>query len=376
MRTKLRAVIAAAVAVSAAGTGAVLFPTQTAAAPATGRVYVSNVDGDTVSVIDPLTSTVIATVAVGSEPRNLAVTPDRERVYVPNRFDDNVSVIDTDTNTASAPITDPSFDEPYAIAITPDGAEAWVANKEGGGSSTGSVTVIRTSDDTVVDTIDDPCFVSPEAILANPVLAEVYVVNRQDDSVCVVSTATNAVIDTIAVGNDPRFAVATPDGSSVYVANNGGDVTHIDTADASTSTIDVNGFPRNMAITSDGSGVYAALQNDEIALIDTSDDSVTPITFTGASSTYAVALVESEDRGYVTDESNEVVFAFTLSTSTEITGPGFPITDAGFDTPRAAASFDLPQVVPPTTTTTTPTTTTTAPPAAAQPVQATPQFTG
>lgn len=61
-------------------------------------VYVSNTDDDTVSVIDAETNTVVATVPVGDEPRNLAVSPDGTRVYVPNRFDDNVTVIDGTTN--------------------------------------------------------------------------------------------------------------------------------------------------------------------------------------------------------------------------------------------------------------------------------------
>jgi len=103
--------------------------TMSAAQAAT--VYVSNVDGDSVAAIDPQTHTVIE-IPVGNEPRNLAANPAGTWVYVPNRFGGNVSVIDTSTNTVVTTVEHNDFDEPYAVAVTPDGSEAWVANKQGG----------------------------------------------------------------------------------------------------------------------------------------------------------------------------------------------------------------------------------------------------
>lgn len=50
------------------------------AAHAEPFVYVSNSDADTVSVIDAATNTVVTTITVGDEPRNLAVSPDGTRV--------------------------------------------------------------------------------------------------------------------------------------------------------------------------------------------------------------------------------------------------------------------------------------------------------
>jgi YVTN family beta-propeller protein len=346
-------------------------PQGQALAPGALGVYVSNNDGDTVSVINPDTDTVVATVDVGSEPRNLAGSPDRSTVYVPNRHSDNVSVIDTDTNTVATTIEDDSFDEPYALAFTPDGSSVYVANKEGGGSTTGSVTVIDTATQSVTGTIDDACFVSPEGIAVNPVLNEAYVVNRQGNSVCVIDTTTDAVVDTIAVGNDPRFAVVTPDGSSLFVSNDGsGDVTRITTATGATTTIDTPGSPRNMALSSDGSKVYVGTLNDDLAIIAVSDNSVTGITFTDACEIYAVTIVPGTDLGYATDACNDEVFTFDAATDAE-TGV---INDDGFDTPRAIASLGAQPPPPPssTTTTTTPGTPTTG----AQAGTVTPRFTG
>jgi YVTN family beta-propeller protein len=46
-----------------------------------------------------------------------------------------------------------------------------------------------------------------------------YVDNQNSNNVSVISTASNTVVATVAVGNNPRGLAATPDGSLVYVTN-------------------------------------------------------------------------------------------------------------------------------------------------------------
>ena len=47
----------------------------------------------------------------------------------------------------------------------------------------------------------------------------VYVTNNNSDDVSVIATASNTVVDTIAVGDGPAGVAITPDGAFVYVAN-------------------------------------------------------------------------------------------------------------------------------------------------------------
>src|SRR6476619_5644738 len=67
------------------------------------RAYVSNANDSTISVIDPATNTVIATIPVGFNTRAIAFTPDGSQAYVTS-FPNAVLVVETETNTVIATV--------------------------------------------------------------------------------------------------------------------------------------------------------------------------------------------------------------------------------------------------------------------------------
>ena len=68
-------------------------------------------------------------------------------------------------------------------------------------------------------------------VAVTPDGSKVYVTNNGDGTVSVIATATNTVVGSpITVGNNPFGVAVTPDGSKVYVANVGGGVSVIATA--------------------------------------------------------------------------------------------------------------------------------------------------
>ena len=79
------------------------------------NAYITNLDANTVSVIDTTSNTVTATIPVGADPWGVAVTPDGSTVYVANDGDGTVSVIATASNTVTATI--PGFSEPIAFGV-------------------------------------------------------------------------------------------------------------------------------------------------------------------------------------------------------------------------------------------------------------------
>jgi YVTN family beta-propeller protein len=316
-------------------------------------VYAANADSDDVTVIDAATNLVVTTISVGNEPRNPAASPDGSRVYVPNRFDDNVSVIDGTSLMVLTTIDDASFDEPYSAAVSPDSKTVYTANKKGGGSTTGSVTVIDALSNMVTTTIDDVCFSSPEWVIFNPVLPRAYVVSRGGNSVCVIDTTNNTVIDSVTVGSNPRSAVVTCDGAFVYVANNSGSpsVSKFRTSDNTIvgSGIDfVGGSPRNMAITPDCTKIFVPLQNDTVGLIVTATDTPSTIMVPNGDSTYGAAVTFDGRRAYITDEDDNEVEVIDVATNTVLGGSDLPIpagrTPRGITTALRAAGNVAPSM--------------------------------
>ena len=119
-------------------------PTHLAATPDGTRVYVTNMRNttNTVSAIDARTNTIVATISVGVAPSRIVITPDGRRAYVVNSQANSVSVIELATNAVLTIIQVGA--QPDGIAITPDGGRVYVLN--GGGST---VSVIDTATNTV-----------------------------------------------------------------------------------------------------------------------------------------------------------------------------------------------------------------------------------
>src|ERR1035438_4537207 len=111
--------------------------------PNNASVYVANSGGGTVSVIDTATNTVVATVQMQNFPCQIAITPDGAFAYVTEFLGDPapthqhralahapqqqalvlLEVIDTATNQVVSSIA--NLNAPSAVAISPNGAFAY-----------------------------------------------------------------------------------------------------------------------------------------------------------------------------------------------------------------------------------------------------------
>jgi YVTN family beta-propeller protein/VCBS repeat-containing protein len=179
------------------------------------RVYVSNSGKNTVSVIDAAAATpkVIATIAVGSQPRGIVVSG--TRLYVANWGSGTVSVIDTGTNTAvRAPIAVGA--NPSDLAVSADGTRVYVTNH-----GSGTVSVLNPAASTpLVGTITVGA--QPMGLALSPDGTVLYVANGRD-TVSVIDTATRTVISTVAGDPSPesgshRLALS-PDGRQIYLTD-------------------------------------------------------------------------------------------------------------------------------------------------------------
>lgn len=94
--------------------------------PDKSRVFVSNMQSGTVSVLDLAKGTKIKDIPAGTEPEGLAITPDGKSVWVADRRGDMLRIIDVNSLTEVAQLKTGKF--PIRVAISPDGKTAVTSN--------------------------------------------------------------------------------------------------------------------------------------------------------------------------------------------------------------------------------------------------------
>lgn len=149
-----------------------------------------------------------------------------------------------------------------------------------------------------------------------------YVANSGSDTVSVIDTATDLVIDTIAVGRIPNGIATTPNGVAVYVVNGGspgaaGSVSMIDTTTNTVrATVPVGSNPYGVTVAPDGSLVYVANSNSgTLSVIETASNLVKTTIPVGRNPT-AVAISPDGTVAYVADV--DFPYVFVLSTETHL----------------------------------------------------------
>jgi len=274
-------------------------------------VYVVNVAGDDVSVIDRSSAGVVTTIPVGPQPNGIAVTPDGGRAYVSNFRADTVSVIDTRANRVVADI--PVGHQPVGIAVSPDGALAYVANRGGG-----SVSVIDTAANAVVATIEDGVGPGSNGIALTPDGAFAYVNNafsKEPGTVSVVDTAANAVVGTVELYRNPKRVAISPDGRTAYVANfRSWNVSVIDTrTNTFTTGLRVSGRTVGVAVHPNGAYAYVTNLAGTVEVIETAGNTLTEPIAVGREP-YAIAIAPRGGEAYVANLGDDTVSVVELGT--------------------------------------------------------------
>jgi PQQ-dependent catabolism-associated beta-propeller protein len=208
----------------------VSFSPQTLAA---ARAYVSNEDGETVSVIDTQKNEVVATIAVGKRPRGLKLNRDGSRLYVavsgvpkcpPSVPDeecaklkrdlsaDGIATIDTRTLKVTGLLK--SGSDPEQFDLSRDGKRLYISNED-----SAQATVLDTSSGSIIKTI--PIGHEPEGVRVSPDGKWVVVTSETDSTVSIIDAGALKVLKSVKVGMRPRDFAFTPDSKAVYVSGEG-----------------------------------------------------------------------------------------------------------------------------------------------------------
>ena len=242
------------------------FPVGIAVNPNTGKVYVANEFSNTVSVIETETDKVKSTINAGDFPYGIDTNPLNNRVYVTNRGSNTVSVID---GSIDSKLLDISVGKsPVGIAVNPTANWIYVTNLDDG-----TLSVIDGITNGVIDTI--PVGKAPYSVAVNPLTNMLYVSDIVTDTVSVINGETNNITDKITVGKRPTgLAIDITKGSNkLYVANhNSNSISVIDT----TSNKVINNIasfgdsPVGIAIDSLSNRLYVSnIASNTVSVIDT-----------------------------------------------------------------------------------------------------------
>jgi YVTN family beta-propeller protein len=195
-----------------------------------GRAYVSNEDGQSVTVLDTATGDVVTTVNVGKRPRGLKLSPDGKRLYVavsglpkcpPSVPDeecaklkhdlaaDGIAIIDTTTLKLASVLKAGS--DPEQFDVSRDGHRLFISNED---SATLSVLDVATG--ALVATV--PVGAEPEGVRVTPDGRSILVTSESANAISVVDAGSLKLLKSIAVGKRPRDVAISPDSRTAYIS--------------------------------------------------------------------------------------------------------------------------------------------------------------
>ncbi len=285
-------------------TAACLAPAASGEGPRAG--YATNVNGDSVLPFDAFTGIAASPIPISGHLWGVAITPDGATAYVADESTDSVIPVDTATDVPGTPI--PVAPSPRTLGITPDGKKLYVANIGGD-----SVTPIDLATNTAGAPI--PVGSSPHGIAIAPDGSRVYVADFDSESVSVIDVATDTLIATISARGRPYTLAITPDGTTLYVTNIGYDhVTRIDTASLTSAPIPVGTETYGVAVAPDGRTAYVSAPGGLIPIDTATNVPGTPIPI--GSQPEGIGIVPDGSTAYVTDSGTDTVTPLDLSNLT------------------------------------------------------------
>lgn len=276
-----------------------------------GEVWVANMKGANVQIIDTDSNEVVKTIPTGAGAHNVTFSPDGKLAFIANLGTNSITIIDAVSKKKLADVV--ADTKAHDVAVSPDGKIAISCNV-----GAGNVTFIDVASKKAIHTMPT----GKKAITAvfSPGGRKVYVVNAGDANISVIDMNTRQVSKTLTgakgamaikptddwglfwltapvdnklllmnprtgsveaeidVPGEPHGLVISPDGKTVYVGQRGlNQIAMIDTASRNiVKTTPLGQRPDMMAISSDGKTVYVAIRDEnKLAVVSASDLSLT-----------------------------------------------------------------------------------------------------
>jgi len=248
------------------------------------NLYVANMNGGTLTVVDPMTSQPTDTIELPIFPYALYYTLDGEKVMV---VTDYIALEDIEDN--GVHFFDPDTWEPLAFVQVPwPGADDADLSADGrylaiSAEYAGYLAFIDTQEMTLAGSVEVGSL--PRDVRLSPNGEVFYVANEGLDGVQVVDVEAMEVIEFIATGDGAHGLEFSRDTTQMYVANRAaGTISVIGIASGDVAeTWPVGGSPDQMVLNPDGSQLWASNRyHGSVSVIDTASGEVIATIETGA----------------------------------------------------------------------------------------------
>jgi YVTN family beta-propeller protein len=188
--------------------------------PSEQRVFVANIGSGSVTAIDLQAGKKLGDIVTGEGAEGIATTPDGTEVWVGNRGADSLSIIDPKTLAIKATVPCPGF--PIRVAITPDGQHALVSAARSGEVVLFDVAARKELKRAQLDLSNAPDAAQrlfgdrfgespvPVGLVISPKGNRAWVAATQADAVVVIEPETLKVIDILTAGKEPDGMAYSP----------------------------------------------------------------------------------------------------------------------------------------------------------------------
>ncbi len=257
-------------------------PTGIAITSDGSNAYIADCANNLLKEVSLSTNLVSNIATVGTCPMSVVLSPDGKTAYVPNYWSQDLSVVDltSKTVTATVPLTGSLF----SISITQDGSKLLVPN------SIGDVFIIDTATNTILQTVavdGAPVYsaFSPDGLTA-------YVTSANTPTLSVIDVATGTVSHTYTFNVGQLYGVTLNfDGSKAFVAEfdggSGTSVLQIDTASGVLDkTMTVCAGPQNSSFAPDSSLLLVACVSGNLNVLNVETGVVASTVSTESGSRY------------------------------------------------------------------------------------------
>lgn len=234
------------------------------------RAYVTNFEGEKISVIDLKDQKEIAQIKTGQKPHGVAIAHDGSEVFVTNEGDGTLSFIDPKENKVTETIK--VGNRPQQLAVSQDGTTLYVPL-----NGDHAVAIVDVKQRKLTSTL--PVGRNPHIIISGPNSKKIYVTSEGDEKIIIVDTETNQVTKDIPIFTWPRVPAVSPDGKLLFQTIrwvNGALVVDLDKGEVVGRIVlpEPKGFPKDgmvahgLRLTPDGRELWITTQlNDQITII-------------------------------------------------------------------------------------------------------------